>query len=472
MKIPMLDLVRQYETIKDEIDAAILEVVRSGQYILGPYVQAFEEEAAEYCGVKCAIGVASGTDALLLSLRALDIGPGDAVVLPSFTFFATAGIVHNLGATPIFCDIDPNTFNLDPEHLRSILQDAARGKWPVASREVNKTVSSAPGGSPTSHTPQATSSSGHKPQATDSSLRFKAMIPVHLYGQMAEMDEILAIANDYHLAVIEDAAQAIGASYGPATEPVDSGQWPVETPQAGSSQHATRHTPQADSSPQATTHSPRAASEPPATSHEPPSRKAGSLGSTGCFSFYPTKNLGAYGDGGMITTHDTELADKLRMLRVHGARPKYFHRMVGINSRLDAIQAAILSVKLKHLDRWSAARIAVADRYDEWLKDVEGIIAPHRAPDRSHIFHQYTVRVPGGKRDALAAHLKEQGIGTMIYYPRPLHLQECFAYLGYRPGQLPASEKASREVLSLPIFPELTEAEQRYVIEGITTFLV
>jgi len=291
--------------------------------------------------------------------------------------------VYNVGATPIFCDIDPETFNLDPSHLRSILQDAS-------------------------------ASTGHMQQATGSSLRVKAVIPVHLYGQMADMDDILSIAKEYGLAVVEDAAQAIGAKY--------------------------------------------------------EGRLAGTLGALGCFSFYPTKNLGAYGDAGMVTSNDEKLAESVRLLRVHGARPKYFHRMVGVNSRLDAIQAAILTVKLAHLDRWSEARGERATVYDEGLAGVEGIVTPQQAAGRTHIFHQYTLRVLDGKRDALREHLKEHGVGTMIYYPVPLHLQECFAHLSYREGDLPESEAASREVLSLPIFPELTDEEQRYVVEAIEAF--
>jgi len=371
--IPILDLARQYATIKDEVDAAILNVVSSTQFILGPHVKAFEQAAAEYCGCRYAIGVASGTDALLLSLKVLGIGPGDRVILPSFTFFATAGVVHHAGATPVFCDIDPGTFNLDTDHLRELLRDS---------------------------------------ELAD---KAKAVIPVHLYGQMADMDDLMAVASEFDLAVVEDAAQAIGASYRGA--------------------------------------------------------KAGTMGKVGCFSFYPTKNLGAYGDGGMVITNDEALADRVRMLRVHGAQPKYFHRLVGFNSRLDAIQAAILSVKLRHLDAWSAARGEVADRYDASLASLPGIRPPARAVGRSHIFHQYTIRVENGHRDQLRKQLSTAGVGTMIYYPIPLHLQECFEHLGYCEGQLPQSERASREVLSLPIFPELTHAEQQRVVECIATFL-
>jgi len=372
MTVPVLDLVRQYESIRDEMDAAVLGVLRSGKYVLGPYVKEFEESVAAYCKCKHAIGVASGTDALLLSLRALGIGPGDLVIVPSFTFFATAGVVHNVGATPVFCDIDPRTYNLDPEHLRQVLADS----------EIARLA--------------------------------RAVIPVHLYGQMADMDEIRTIAAEHNLAIIEDAAQVIGAKY--------------------------------------------------------KDDLAGTVGTTGCFSFYPTKNLGAYGDGGMIVTNDDELADRLRMLRVHGARPKYFHRMIGVNSRLDALQAAILQVKLRHLDAWSTARAGVADYYDEALSALEGIMTPCRGKDRTHIFHQYTLRVLDGERDRLQEYLAVKGIGSMVYYPLPLHLQECFAHLGYHQGQLPASEKASAEVLSLPIFPELQIDEINAVIEAVTLF--
>ncbi|MFC2095152.1 DegT/DnrJ/EryC1/StrS family aminotransferase [Candidatus Bipolaricaulota bacterium] len=408
MNVPVLDLVRQYKSISEEMDVAILEVVRSAKYVLGPYVKEFEEAAAEYCGCKHAIGVASGTDALLLSLKALDIGPGDAVILPSFTFFATAGVVHNVGATPVFCDIDPQTFNLDPAQLHKVL------------------------------------TMDHGPRT-----RFKAIIPVHLYGQIADMDEIVAIAKEFDLAVIEDAAQAIGAKYWGSSKHVASSSSPVEQTEADWTGEVPLQ----------------------AAPHKPQALKAGTLGDLGCFSFYPTKNLGAYGDGGMITTNDDELADKIRMLRVHGARPKYYHRMVGINSRLDAIQAAILGVKLRYLDGWSSARGEVADRYDDGLSGIEGLATPFRAEARSHIFHQYTIRVADGRRDELKDHLKEWGIGSMIYYPVPLHLQECFSHLGYAEGQMPESERASRDVLSLPIFPELAIAEQAHVVKAIKAFM-
>jgi len=414
--VPILDLTRQYQYIKDEIDAAVARVLSSGRFILGPEVAAFEEEIAEYVGVKHAIGVASGTDALLLSLRALGIGPGDKVIIPSFTFFATAGVVHNAGATPVFVDIDPKTFNLDPADVRRIL---------TTNHELRTSI--------------------------------KAIIPVHLYGQMADMDEIMAIAKEYNIAVVEDAAQAIGAEYLPraiTTKTPTSRGDELNEPNELNELHEP--------------HEPNKLTEPRTTNHAPgPSARAGTIGDLGCFSFFPTKNLGAYGDGGMIVTNDDALAERVRILRVHGSRPKYYHRMVGVNSRLDALQAAILRVKLPHLDEWTAARQRVAARYDELLQDVQGIEIPYRAPDRSHIFHQYTVRVLDGRRDELRDFLKEQGIGIFVYYPRPLHLQECFKELGYREGDLPQSELASQEVLSLPGFPELTGKEQDYVIKQI-----
>jgi len=495
MNIPILDLRRQYDTIRPEIDAAIHAVLDSGEFILSPHVKQFEDEAATYCGVKHAIGLASGTDALLLALRALGIGPGDAVLVPSFTFFATAGVVHNVGAIPIFCDIDPKTFNLDPESARHILAAhathdggaAACSTWHVArgnAREDEDPSRTAPSTShklratscpsiSSSHEPQATTgpsaSSSHEPRATSYRPRVKAIIPVHLYGQMADMDEIMALAREFDLTVIEDAAQAIGAQYATRAEHVACSPWHVGTTAADdanmvSSPRATRHKPQASLEVQASSRILQA------TGYKPQARRAGSLGSVGCFSFYPTKNLGAYGDAGMVTTDRDELAEKIRLLRVHGAKPKYVHHVVGINSRLDAIQAAILSVKLKHLAEWTAARQSLADRYDRLLAGVSGIVTPHRAPNRTHVFHQYTIRVTGGKRDALTAHLKNLGIGTMIYYPGPLHLQECFAHLGYHEGDFPESERASREALSLPMFPELATAEQDRVVMAIRQF--
>lgn len=371
MKIPILDLTRQYQALKAEIDAGLQRVVSSGRFILGPEVEALEREVAEFCGVKHAIGVASGTDALLLSLQALGVGPDDAVLAPSFTFFATAGVVHNVGASPVFCDVHPRTYNIDLGHVRSILK--SRKDRPV-----------------------------------------KAIIPVHLYGQMADMDALLLLAQEFGLHVIEDAAQAVGAEY--------------------------------------------------------KGHKAGAIGHLGCFSFFPTKNLGAYGDAGMVVTDDDALAERVGMLRVHGARPKYHHHMVGYNSRLDALQAAILRAKLPHLADWAKARQERAAQYDFLLGGLSELLLPDRVPDRTHIFHQYTIRVASSKRDALRAYLAERGIGTEVYYPLPLHLQPCFRHLGYREGDLPESERASREVLSLPMFPELSEEELECVAGEIKRF--
>jgi len=345
--------------------------VSSGRFILGPEVEALEREMAELCGGKHAIGVASGTDALLLCLQALGVGPGDAVLVPSFTFFATAGVVHNVGASPVFCDVDPRTYNIDLSHVRSILK--SRKERPM-----------------------------------------KAIIPVHLYGQMADMDAIMLLAQEFGLHVIEDAAQALGAEY--------------------------------------------------------KGHKAGAIGHLGCFSFFPTKNLGAYGDAGMVVTNNDVLADRVGLLRVHGARPKYYHHMVGYNSRLDALQAAILRAKLPHLADWTRARQGRAAKYDSVLGGLSEIALPDRAPDRTHIFHQYTIRVLSSKRDALRAYLAERGIGTEVYYPLPLHLQPCFHHLGYREGDLPESERASREVASLPMFPELSEEELEYVAGEVKQF--
>ena len=373
MNIPILDLTRQYRAIRSEINSAILRVLESGRFILGPEVEEFEKEIASYLGAKHAIGVASGTDALLLSLKALGIGPGDKVIVPSFTFFATAGVVVNAGAEPVFADIDPLTYNIDPGHVRGLLDEGGLAG------------------------------------------KVKAIIPVHLYGQPADMDELMRIAAEHDIYVIEDAAQAIGAEY--------------------------------------------------------KGRKVGTIGHLGCFSFFPTKNLGAYGDGGLVVTNDDELAEKVRMLRVHGSKPKYYHHLVGTNSRLDALQAAILRVKLPHLNEWTLARQKIAARYDELLGDIAAIKLPYRAPDRTHIFHQYTIRVLNGQRDALRRHLKEEGIGTQIYYPLPLHLQPCFRSLGYKEGDLPESERASHEILSLPMFPELTDEEQEYVVREIKAFI-
>ena len=350
LKIPVLDLTPEVEELWEDLQAAIARVLRSGQFILGPEVEAFEREVAEYLGVKHAIGVNSGTDALVLSLRALGIGPGDEVITTPFTFFATAEAVHLVGATPVYVDIDPESFNLDPKRIEEAI------------------------------TP-----------------RTRAILPVHLYGRPAEMDAILAVARAYGLKVIEDTAQAFGAVVG--------------------------------------------------------GRKAGTLGDVGAFSFFPSKNLGAYGDGGLVVTDDDEVAERVRMLRAHGSRTKYFNEVIGYNSRLDALQAAILRVKLPHIDHWNAARRLVARRYNALLEGVPGIVIPD--VQEGYVFHQYTIRVLDGKRDAVRRFLADRGIATMVYYPVPLHRLPVYST---PPGEFPEAERAASEVLSLPIWPKLPPA--------------
>jgi dTDP-4-amino-4,6-dideoxygalactose transaminase len=367
MNVPLLDLRAQFQTIRGEVMAAVERVFESQHFILGPEVEAFERDAAEYCRVKHAVGCGSGSDALLLALTALGVGPGDEVVTASFSFFATAGSIARLGARPVFVDISPDDFNVDPELIERAI------------------------------TPRA-----------------KAILPVHLYGQCAEMDAIREVAERHNLPVVEDAAQAIGAGYF--------------------------------------------------------ERRAGAMGAVGCFSFFPSKNLGGAGEGGLMTTDDDGIAEKLRLLRVHGMQPKYYHKVVGVNSRLDALQAAVLGVKLKYLDLWSDARRRNAEHYDKLFAEagVEEVMTPAARPNRRHIFNQYTIRCP--RRDELMNFLKRRGVGSEIYYPAPLHLQECFANLGYKPGDLPVTERTSRECLSLPIYPELTEEMRRYVVEKIAEF--
>ena len=364
MKVPLLDLKRQYATIKDEIDMAVHEVLDKTQFILGEKVKDFEEHIAQYCECKYAVGVASGTDALLLALRACGVGPGDEVIIPDFTFIATSNVISRLGATPVFVDIDRDTYNMDPNLIE---------------RKINK--------------------------------KSKAIIPVHLFGQCVDMDPLLEICKKHKVKVVEDAAQAIGAEY--------------------------------------------------------KGKKAGSMGEIGCFSFFPSKNLGAAGDGGMITTNDENLAEMVRKLRVHGATQKYFHSMIGYNSRLDTLQAAILDVKLRYLDQWSDKRNQKASLYDEAFQKMDVEIPKVESFNR-HIYHQYTIAVK--KRDQLKEHLLKNQIGCSVYYPLPLHLQECFKSLGYKEGDLPVSEERSQQVISLPIFPELTQQEQEFVVKTIREF--
>jgi dTDP-4-amino-4,6-dideoxygalactose transaminase len=367
----MLDVNRENKKLQAELEAAMAEVARSGAFVHGPACAKFEAAIAKYCGAKHGIGCASGSDALLLVLLALGIGPGDEVIVPSFTFFATASAVWRLGAKPVFADIAPETFNLDPADV------------------VYKITSDT-----------------------------KAIIPVHLFGQCAAMSEIQQIADAARgIPIIEDACQAIGAEYKGA--------------------------------------------------------RAGSMSLAGCFSFYPTKNLGGFGDGGLITTNDAELAAKLRVLRDHGQQPRYYHHFVGFNSRLDSLQAAVLSVKLPKLDEWGASRERHAVRYATEFAKLglgDSIAAPTATKGCRHVWNQYTVRVKNGRRDALQKHLADKKIGSAIYYPVPLHLQKCFGSLGYEPGSLRKTEQTCREVLSLPIYPELTAAEQDTVIGAIAEF--
>ena len=374
MKVPLLDLSAQLRTIEKDVKAAVNGVIDSTRYIMGPKVVELEERIAEYVGAGYATGVSSGTDALLISLMALDVGPGDIVVTTPFSFFATAGVIARLGATPAFVDIDPDTYNLSPVALREWFE-----------REEEKRD------------------------------RVKAIIPVHLYGQCADMDPILEIAEEFDVPVVEDAAQAIGARY-----PSEKGEL-----------------------------------------------KAGTMGTLGCFSFFPSKNLGAMGDGGMVVTNDPALDDKLKKLRNHGAKPKYYHALIGGNFRLDPIQAAVLLVKLPHLDAWHKMRQKNAAYYNKRLATDAGIKRPVIAYKREyHIYNQYVVSVPD-RRDELRDFLKDNDIGTEVYYPVPFHEQECFQYLGYTAGDFPCSEYASKHTIALPIYPELTEEMLEYVVGKI-----
>ena len=374
MKVPFLDLKAQYQRIKEEIDQAITEVVSEQHFILGPKVQALEEAIAAYSSVRHGIGVASGSDALSLSLMAVGIGAGDEAITTPFTFFATAGSISKVGATPVFVDIDPRTYNLDPAHLKERI------------------------------TPQT-----------------KAIIPVHLFGQCADMEPIKELARKDGLRIIEDAAQAIGSDY------------------------------IRDSS---------------------PPQRVGSIGDVGCFSFYPSKNLGGFGDGGMVATNDDELAKRLRLLRVHGASAKYHYQCIGVNSRLDALQAAVLLVKFRYLEAWTEKRRENAAYYDHLFEEIHyqtlDIEIPYVQYNNRHIYNQYVIRVP--QRDELRNFLTQEGIGTDVYYPLPLHLQECYRDLGYEEGDFPHAEKAAQETLALPIYPELTRDQQEYVVAKIAEF--
>jgi len=375
MNVPLLDLKSQYQTIKDEILRVTEDVYESQYFILGPWVEKLEKAIADYSNIGFAVGVSSGTDALLISLMAADVGPGDAVITTPYSFFASAGCVSRVGAKPVFVDIDRETYNISPDQAAKTIENLS-----AEDRE-----------------------------------RLKAVIPVHLYGQCADMDGILEIAEAHDLFVIEDAAQAIGAEY--------------------------------------------------------KGKRAGSMGDIGSFSFFPSKNLGAFGDGGIVTTSSEEWVEKLRILRAHGARPKYYHKLVGGNFRLDALQAAVVSVKLKHLDQWTGARQGNAAQYRA-LFDNAGLSENLELPvekENRHIYNQFVIRV-AEKRDDLREYLKEAGIGTEVYYPVPLHLQACFSYLGYKPGDFPVAEKAAQKTLALPIYPELTVEQQEYVVDSIKTF--
>ncbi len=375
MKVPLLDLKAQYKAIKEEILKVAEEIFESQYFILGPRVEALEKDIAGYCSSKHAVGVSSGTDALLISLMAADIGSQHTVVTTPYTFFATAGSIFRTGAKPIFVDIDPDTYNISPESLESVIA-AMTGKELA---------------------------------------RLKAVMPVHLYGQCADMDPILKIANEYNLFVIEDAAQAIGAEYR--------------------------------------------------------GRRAGAMGDFGCFSFFPSKNLGAFGDGGIVITGSDELYDKLRVLRVHGSHPKYYHKLAGGNFRLDAFQAAVVSVKLKYLDKWTKGRQENANKYRELFANagIDDVIKlPVEKEDR-HIYNQFVICVKD-KRDDLRLFLNDVGVGTEIYYPIPMHLQECFLALNHKTGDFPVAEYAALHTLALPIYPELSDDQLAYVVEKIAAF--
>ncbi|HEY9620828.1 MAG TPA: DegT/DnrJ/EryC1/StrS family aminotransferase [Crinalium sp.] len=373
--IPPFDLSEQYKTLEEEVSAAVLSVLASGRYINGPVVEQFEQELAAYVGTTTCVACNSGTDALYLALRAFQIGAGDEVITTPFTFIATAEMVSAVGATPVFVDVDPQTYNLDLNRIEAAI-----------------------------------------------TRRTKAIIPVHLFGQPVDMTRLMAIAQAHNLVVIEDAAQAIGATWGEA--------------------------------------------------------KVGSLGHVGCFSFYPTKNLGACGDGGAVTTNDEAIAAKIRMLREHGSHTRYFHDELGVTSRLDALQAAILSIKLRYLDGWNAKRQAIAQRYHELLQPLPGVVAPQNTSGGEGVWHQYTIRLRSDLessnldalsqyRDRVRHRLQQQGVGSMIYYPVPLHLQKVYASLDYQPGDLPVTEQLAHEVLSLPMFPELTVEQQERVVYAL-----
>jgi dTDP-4-amino-4,6-dideoxygalactose transaminase len=386
MTVPLLDLKQQYKSLKNELDDALIRVAESQYFILGPEVEKMEKSFCEYLDCRYAIGVSSGTDALLIALMALDIQPGDEVIVPTYSFFATAGVVSRMNAVPVFTDIDPVTFNMDPDDIERRITD-----------------------------------------------KTKAIIPVHLYGQSCEMNRIMEIARSHNLKVVEDGAQAIGVQYKDG-------------------------------------------------------RHVGTIGDIGCYSFFPSKNLGCFGDGGLVASNDDELGEKLRILRVHGGKPKYYHKIIGGNFRLDAIQAAVLNVKLPHLDDWSSQRRSNAELYTKLFKqtglaettgktkfdDINKVLLPDAVYKSSgvknyHIYNQYIIRVK--QRDAVRKHLTEKGIGTEIYYPVPFHKQECFSSLNYKKGDFPLAEEAADDSIALPIYPELTEEQQKYIVDEIASFI-
>ena len=382
--VPLLDLKAQFAQIRSEVLPIIEQVCESQRFILGEHVSAFEAEGARYYATSAGIGVSSGTDALLLAMMALGIGISDEIITSPFTFFATAGTIARLGARPVFCDIDPQTFNISPTAVQTFLDTQCvhrDGAW----------FNQRTGG------------------------RIKGLMPVHLYGQSADMDPLMAIAKRYGLKVIEDAAQAIGTEYKNGV-------------------------------------------------------RVGSIGDVGCFSFFPSKNLGAFGDAGLNTTNDAELAESMRVLRVHGGKPKYFHSVIGGNFRIDELQAAVLRVKLRYLDEWTGARQRNARYYDGAFAAVlKGkVVTPYAVPGCRHIFNQYVIRVP--RRDSLREFLTQRNVGTEVYYPVPLHLQKCFEYLGYKPGDFPESERAAHETLAIPIYPELNQEQLAYVVSSIGDF--
>jgi dTDP-4-amino-4,6-dideoxygalactose transaminase len=385
MQVPLLDLKPQYQPLAAEIQSAIARVCASQHFILGPAVKELEAAVAAYSQCRYGIGVSSGTDALLLALMALEIGPGDAVITSPFTFFATAGTIARAGARPLFCDIDAVDFNIAPAAVESFIATQCEQRDKVLV---------------------------HRGSGT----RVRALMPVHLYGQLASMDPLMQIARRHGLRVIEDAAQAIG-------------------------------------------------------SEDAQQRRAGSFGDIGCLSFFPTKNLGAFGDAGMCVTNDAALAERMEVLRVHGGKPKYYHALIGGNFRIDELQAAVLNIKLKHLDDWSAGRQRNAAFYDQAFAQATlgpAVVTPYARSGGRHIYNQYVIRVRD--RDALRQNLAAAGVGAEIYYPVPLHVQQCFAYLGGRPGDFPLSEQAAAETLALPIFPELDPAQLQYVVDSIAAY--